>query len=204
MTGTHRRNDTTRAWSGVLAVGMLVAMTVSVVTASMAGNVAAANAQTSPHHVVAVGGSHACVIYGATSALRCWGDNTYGQLGVANVSTFTPNPKVPTGVSGVVDVATGTSHTCAALSTGAVKCWGTNSHGQLGRGNTFSDSSHPTPTAPCSATAPCAAGVPTTPASWVTTRSSPLVTPSPLPASPVLWPSPWGQHTVVRCWATAP
>jgi alpha-tubulin suppressor-like RCC1 family protein len=143
----RRWNDAPRSRATVLAAGLLVVMTVSAVTASLAGNVVAANPQTSPHHVVAVGGSHACVIYGTTSALRCWGDNTFGQLGVANVSTFTPNPKVPTGVSGVVDVATGTSHTCAALSTGAVKCWGTNSQGQLGRGNTFSDSSHPTPTA---------------------------------------------------------
>ena len=44
--------------------------------------------------------------------------------------------------SGVVAIAAGTSHTCAVLSTGAVRCWGFNTNGQLGDGT---QTQRPTP-----------------------------------------------------------
>jgi alpha-tubulin suppressor-like RCC1 family protein len=40
-------------------------------------------------------------------------------------------------VGGLVkDIVAGGDHTCALLTTGNVRCWGRNSHGQLGHGNT--------------------------------------------------------------------
>jgi alpha-tubulin suppressor-like RCC1 family protein len=126
--------------AAVAAGGAMVVGTVSGV-----GSVSAVNASTSPHHVVAAGGDHTCVIYGTTAAVRCWGDNTFGQLGAATADFFSPNPKVPGGVTAVVDVAAGGAHTCAALSTGAVKCWGRTDFGQIGNNLPFNDLPHTTP-----------------------------------------------------------
>jgi alpha-tubulin suppressor-like RCC1 family protein len=55
--------------------------------------------------------------------------------------------KIPVTVSavpGVTDIATATAHTCALLSGGTVRCWGENSAGQVGNGNTTSPVTTPT------------------------------------------------------------
>lgn len=88
--------------------------------------------------VLASGSAHACAV-GVSGALYCWGANSYGQLGLSSAA---PNVLVPTRVpdavatANVVAVAAGTQHTCAIVSTGEVRCWGDNSQGQLGVGDT--------------------------------------------------------------------
>ena len=77
---------------------------------------------------LSLGSSHSCAVVGG--GLKCWGDNTWGQLGdntTSNgqiVDTFAPG-------SGVTAVAAGSRHTCAIVN-GSVQCWGDNSGGQLG------------------------------------------------------------------------
>ena len=80
----------------------------------------------------------------AAGAAYCWGWNAFGQLGDAS----TTNSSVPVAVntSGVLAGKTLTQitpahdHTCALDAAGAAYCWGLNSYGQLGDGNTTSSS----------------------------------------------------------------
>ena len=72
--------------------------------------------------------------------MRCWGKNEAGQLGYAHTNTIgddeTPASAGDVNVGGTVTyIAAGGSHTCALLSSGAVRCWGANFQGQLGYGN---------------------------------------------------------------------
>jgi alpha-tubulin suppressor-like RCC1 family protein len=72
-------------------------------------------------------------------AVECWGDNTYGQLGIGNAST-TP-VSVPTLVPGLesnVDQLSGgpASNSVCALQSGKVYCWGDNSFDDLGYATT--------------------------------------------------------------------
>lgn len=86
---------------------------------------------------LAMGDNHVCARL-ATGTVKCWGDNTSGQLGdgLAFDAGTRQNParvpQVVPGVSDVVDIASGSGHTCAVTTDGAVVCWGRNTSGQLG------------------------------------------------------------------------
>jgi alpha-tubulin suppressor-like RCC1 family protein len=91
---------------------------------------------------IAAGGDHTCAVL-TSGALRCWGRNNFGQLGRGNTQNIgddetvfsANNVDLGTGVT-VKDLALGGDHTCALLTTGAVRCWGRNNWGQLGYGDT--------------------------------------------------------------------
>lgn len=89
---------------------------------------------------VSVGSRHGCAIM-ANDTLKCWGRNTYGELGNGDVDRLgqprvfgTTVPDV-VGLAGVVDVTAFNSHTVAVLSTGAVKSWGNQEYGNVGNGS---------------------------------------------------------------------
>lgn len=93
---------------------------------------------------IAAGGDHTCAIL-QSGALRCWGDNTFGQLGRGNTDnvgddeTVASAGNVSLGAGVVVrDVALGAYHSCAILGTGDLRCWGVNTTGHLGYGHTES------------------------------------------------------------------
>jgi alpha-tubulin suppressor-like RCC1 family protein len=82
---------------------------------------------------IAAGNGHTCALT-TTGSLKCWGDDTYGQLGDGAVSTQSMVPVNVVGVSGASLVGAGGSHTCARIA-GGLACWGLNSNGQLGDGS---------------------------------------------------------------------
>jgi hypothetical protein len=84
---------------------------------------------------VAAGGRFTCVLM-TSGTIKCWGDNTRGQLG-DGTTTGRATPVGVIGLSGVAAVSTGGYHTCALVGTGnKLKCWGANGRGQLGDGTT--------------------------------------------------------------------
>ena len=73
--------------------------------------------------------------------VKCWGDNTNGELGNgsstgAATCGFGPCATTPvaTSLTGVTAVSTGVRAACALLTNGTVDCWGWNEFGQLGDG----------------------------------------------------------------------
>ena len=83
--------------------------------------------------VAAGSNSHTCALT-TTGGIKCWGYNSFGQLGTGD----TDNRAIPANVmgldSGMAAVATGSDHSCALTTAGGVKCWGKNNYGQLGDG----------------------------------------------------------------------
>ncbi len=88
---------------------------------------------------IALGGANSCVIVTVDGErqLQCWGDNSFGQLGLGN-TTNQSTPQTITLGGEIETVAVGEGHICAGLSindSSKTKCWGQNDRGQLGLGD---------------------------------------------------------------------
>lgn len=94
-------------------------------------------------------GTFSCCALLANDAIKCWGENVDGVLGYGDELSRGDQPgemgndlpAVDVGVSGVNRLRVGSAllfrHACAALKNGEMKCWGNNSDGQLGVGDTM-------------------------------------------------------------------
>jgi len=88
--------------------------------------------------------NHTCVILDNAS-VKCWGENTQGQLGIDNTEYMgdetgemgdnLPSIDLGTGRTATA-IAVAYNHSCVILDNAYVKCWGSNSSGKLGIGNT--------------------------------------------------------------------
>ncbi len=91
---------------------------------------------------ISVGVNFACALSEA-GQVKCWGDSGDGKLGYGNTTVIGDNEHPDeidfvdvAGTTKVTQISSGASHTCALLETGKVRCWGRNTDGQLGYGNT--------------------------------------------------------------------
>lgn len=85
---------------------------------------------------IAAGSVHTCATVIAQGAF-CWGDNTFGQLGVTPTSGATAQSALPLAVTGLQSpavsvIGAGSFHSCAELGTTSAQCWGNDDGGQLG------------------------------------------------------------------------
>jgi alpha-tubulin suppressor-like RCC1 family protein len=94
---------------------------------------------------ISAGGSHTCALM-IDGTPRCWGSNTFGELGTLTVEIRTSTP-VPLALPGVVQIAAGGEQTCARLQDGTVDCWGRNEFGQVGNGTASPFEWNPVPLA---------------------------------------------------------
>ena len=81
---------------------------------------------------VSAGQRHTCAIL-SDGSLRCWGLNSYGQLG-DNSERYRPLPMPVQGVSSAARVTAGKNHSSALTAAGAKGSWGDGDYGQLGNG----------------------------------------------------------------------
>jgi alpha-tubulin suppressor-like RCC1 family protein len=93
---------------------------------------------------IVTGNFHTCVMLD-NSSIKCWGLNDSGQLGQGDTSSLGDEsnemgnnlPAVDLGAGRTARaIAAGDNHTCAILDNASIKCWGSNTAGQLGLGNT--------------------------------------------------------------------
>lgn len=89
---------------------------------------------------IAAGAVHSCVRF-VDGTLKCWGGNSYGQLGLGHSDDMGDDPGELEALALVelgapaIWVTAGQAHTCALLEGGQLKCWGKNSSGRLGLGD---------------------------------------------------------------------
>merc|ERR1719295_938522 len=84
-----------------------------------------------------------CALSTDTNSLGCWGNNSYGQLGIGHENDIGDDPdemgdnlqNVDLGAFVPVEIKTSYYHVCALSDSGDLKCWGANFAGELGLGD---------------------------------------------------------------------
>ncbi len=86
---------------------------------------------------ITAGPLHSCALL-RDGTVECWGAvDEPGQLGIGLNKWKSPVPAKVLGISAASAISSGYEHMCAVIADGTVRCWGRNSQGQLGNGNSF-------------------------------------------------------------------
>ena len=92
---------------------------------------------TRPIIAASCGYDHTCAVT-VDGAVKCWGNNTSGQIGANSLAERFSSPTDVFGLtSGIVAIGSGIDHTCAISTAGGMKCWGNNVSTQIGDGTTI-------------------------------------------------------------------
>jgi alpha-tubulin suppressor-like RCC1 family protein len=100
-----------------------------------------------PVSAVSCNTSSCCALFPISGTMKCWGTGRFGNLGSGNTDNLGDKPEtlganlpfVDVGAfARIVQMATGDGFTCAVLEDGRAKCWGANTGGELGQGDTLS------------------------------------------------------------------
>ena len=80
----------------------------------------------------------------ADGSVKCWGSNSYGQLG-RNSIISSQEPQAVLNVSSAWQIAVGKNHACVLITSNNpgkddIQCWGLNTDGQLGNGTNVNSS----------------------------------------------------------------
>jgi hypothetical protein len=90
---------------------------------------------------IALGEGHACAL-GADAKMRCWGNNSDGQLGRPPSEVLqTAAPLETPGMDDVRSIGLGYRFSCAVKNDGRLFCWGNNQYGTVGNGTKTNQSS---------------------------------------------------------------
>lgn len=85
--------------------------------------------------LVQAGYQHTCAIH-QNGDVYCWGQNTYGQLGVGDTTDRATPTKVAFPAAApcsATRLSAGLNYSCAVCTDRSVRCWGSNYQGQLGK-----------------------------------------------------------------------
>jgi alpha-tubulin suppressor-like RCC1 family protein len=70
----------------------------------------------------------------ASGVIKCWGNNTNGELGTGSASGYSTIPLAVVAIDASIDeISASTDRTCAVLASGGVKCWGYGSYYATGQ-----------------------------------------------------------------------
>ena len=145
MADSRRRRRPASRWAAVVTTASLLAL---VLVTGGAPPPVAADGNEAPGAPAAArsisgGAAHTCAIL-PSGRVKCWGLNTYGQLGQGSQESLGDQAGEMATLDAIdlgagrtaTAISAGNDHTCALLDNGAVKCWGRGANGRLGQEST--------------------------------------------------------------------
>ena len=90
---------------------------------------------------ITAGLHHTCVRF-ADGGVRCWGENSFGQLGLGNTTDIALTSQTMTDIEfsfsemdeAIIHIDAGDTHTCALSTANNIYCWGEGANQRLGNG----------------------------------------------------------------------